>query len=365
MEGLVLDPDFWSGRRVLVTGHTGFKGTWLSLWLADMGADVLGIALKPATVPNLFDLVRIEPRIRSFLVDVNDRPAIEEIFSEHRPEIVMHLAAQSLVRLSYRQPVETFTTNVVGVVTLLDVVRATPGVRAVVVVTSDKCYENMEWDWGYREADVLGGRDPYSASKGCAEIAAAAMRKSFFAPHRLNGHPARIATVRAGNVVGGGDWAEDRLVPDIVRGCFGPEGTVMLRNPDSVRPWQHVLEPLCGYLEIAEKLVTAPEGFDQGWNLGPEPSDDRSVLEVARSMIAALGRGQIVRAQAADIRHEARILRLDCAKAKMHLNWRPQLRFDSTIDMTSRWYKAWYEGEDMTEFTRSQIAAYMQLIRSS
>lgn len=346
---------------MLVTGHTGFKGAWLSLWLADMGADVVGIALKPTTSPNLFGLVGIEQLVRSFFVDINDRPAVEQICSEHRPEIVLHLAAQSLVRLSYQQPIETFATNVVGVVTLLDVVRLTPGVRAVVVVTSDKCYENKEWVWGYREDDGLGGRDPYSASKGCAEIAAAAMRKSFFAPYAREGHPARIATVRAGNVVGGGDWAEDRLVPDIVRGCFGPEGTVILRNPDSVRPWQHVLEPLCGYLEIAERLATAPEGTDQGWNLGPDPDDDRSVCEVAKSMIAALGCGRILRSQAPDARHEARILRLDCTKAKMYLNWKPRLRFNSTIDMTSSWYKAWRNGEDMTEFTRSQIRDYKRL----
>jgi CDP-glucose 4,6-dehydratase len=325
-----------------------------------MGADVVGVALKPATTPNLFELIAIQQHVRSFFIDINDRPVLERIFAERRPEIVLHLAAQSLVRSSYQRPIETFATNVVGVVTLLDVVRLTPGVRAVVVITSDKCYENREWIWGYRENDALGGRDPYSASKGCAELATKAMRKSFFAPYVPEGHPARIATVRAGNVIGGGDWAEDRLVPDIVRGCFGPQETVTLRNPDSVRPWQHVLEPLSGYLEIAERLATAPEGIDEAWNLGPEPSDDRSVCDVAEAMIAALGCGRVVQAPA-NHRHEAQLLRLDCAKAKMYLNWRPRLRFNSAIDMTSSWYKAWHNGEDMIDFTRSQIANYTQL----
>ena len=261
-----LNDDFWRGRRVLITGHTGFKGAWLALWLADMGANVVGVALKPASTPNLFEAIAIEQYVRTFFVDINNRSELIAIFSEHRPEIVLHLAAQSLVRFSYQQPIETFATNVVGVVTLLDVVRLTPSVRSVVVVTSDKCYENEEWLWGYRENDMLGGHDPYSASKGCAEIATAAMRKSFFVPVAPNGHPARIATVRAGNVVGGGDWADDRLVPDIIRGCFGSNGEVILRNPNSVRPWQHVLEPLCGYLEIAQRLATTPDGIDEGWN---------------------------------------------------------------------------------------------------
>jgi CDP-glucose 4,6-dehydratase len=326
-----------------------------------MGADVVGIALKPNTIPNLFEELTVENLVRSFLVDINDRSAADKIITEHRPEIVLHLAAQSLVRVSYQQPIETFLTNVLGVVTLLDIVRHLPTVRAVVVVTSDKCYENREWSWGYRENDAMGGRDPYSASKGCQEIATAAMRKSFFSPYAVNGHPARIATARAGNVIGGGDWAEDRLVPDIVRGCFGVDRKVTLRSPNSVRPWQHVLEPLCGYLEIAERLVMAPEGVDEAWNLGPDANDDRSVSELAEAMIAALGSGSIVHTSS-DERHEAKLLRLDCTKAKMHLDWKPRLRFNNTIDMTSRWYSAWRNGEDMAEFTRSQIADYTHLI---
>ena len=362
MQKLVPSANFWRGRRVLVTGHTGFKGAWLSLWLADMGADVVGVALEPATTPNMFQITAVEHRIRSIFIDINDRPALERIFGEHRPEIVLHLAAQSLVRLSYQRPIETFTTNIVGVVTLLDVVRLTPSVRAVVVVTSDKCYENREWIWAYRENDALGGHDPYSASKGCAEIAVASMRKSYFAPYVSEGHRARIATVRAGNVVGGGDWAEDRLVPDIVRGCFAADEAVILRNPNSIRPWQHVLEPLCGYLEIAQRLTTAPDGIDEGWNLGPEQDDDCSVGDVAEAMIAALGCGRIVRERGQREPHEARLLRLDCTKAKTHLTWKPRLRFKDAIDMTSSWYRAWHDRKDMKEFTASQIANYVRLI---
>ena len=313
---------------------------------------------------NLFELIAIDRRVRSHFADINDRTKLESLVSQFRPELVFHLAAQSLVRYSYQHPIETFATNVVGTATLLDIVRSTPGVRSVVVVTSDKCYENREWTRGYREGDALGGHDPYSASKGCQEIAAAAMRRSFFAPYAANGHPARIATVRAGNVIGGGDWAEDRLIPDIVRGCLGAGTKVTLRNPNSVRPWQHVLEPLAGYLEIAQRLATAPDGVDEAWNLGPEPDDDRAVIDVAQAMIAALGRGRVISAPSNE-RHEAKLLRLDCTKAKAHLHWKPRLRFKQAIDMTATWYQAWRDGKDMVELTRSQIADYTQLASAS
>ncbi|WP_247658283.1 CDP-glucose 4,6-dehydratase [Aquabacter sp. L1I39] len=359
LEGVgVMVPGFWRGRRVLVTGHTGFKGAWLAAWLARMGAEVTGYAHAPAGEPNLFALCRLETRIRSVIGDINDRPRLAQAMADARPDIVLHLAAQSLVRPSYEDPIGTFATNVTGVVTLLDVVRRTPGIASVVVVTSDKCYDNREWVWGYREADRLGGRDPYSASKGCAEIAAQSMQRSFFKPFTPQGHSARIATVRAGNVIGGGDWSADRLVPDIVRGCLGPEGVVRLRNPQSVRPWQHVLEPLGAYLILAERLATAPDGVDEAWNIGPDPGDDRPVREVAQAMAQALGAGRIDIETQPHAPHEARLLRLDCAKAKSQLGWHPRLRFADAIRLTADWYAAWHRGADMEAMTHAQIDAY-------
>jgi CDP-glucose 4,6-dehydratase len=361
-----MSPHFWSARRVLVTGHTGFKGSWLSLWLARMGAEVTGYALPPVSTPSLHELSGVDGRIHSVIGDINDRAALEQTFADARPEVVLHLAAQALVRDSYQDPVATFAANVTGVATLLDVVRGAPQVGAVVVVTSDKCYENNEWVWGYRESDHLGGRDPYSASKGCAEIATRSMQRSFFAPYARNGHPARIATVRAGNVIGGGDWSADRLVPDIVRGCLGADGVVTLRSPAAVRPWQHVLEPLGAYLMIAERLMVAPNGADEAWNIGPDPGDDRAVLEVARAMVAALGVGRIaIAGDTAANPHEARLLRLDCSKARTALGWQPLLRFEDSVRLTAEWYAAWRRGDDMRAFTERQIDLYAERQRET
>lgn len=358
LEGVVVSEEFWRGRRVFVTGHTGFKGAWLSLWLAEMGAVVTGYALAPRSHPNLFDLAKISDTISSVIADINDQPALDKALAESRPEIVFHLAAQALVRESYDNPIQTFAANVGGVVTLLDSIRPVPSVRGVIIVTSDKCYDNQEWIWGYRENDRLGGRDPYSASKGCAEIAARSMQMSFFAPFAPGGHAARIATVRAGNVIGGGDWSDDRLVPDIVRGCLGTKGEVRLRSPSAVRPWQHVLDPLGVYLDIAERLATAPDGIDEAWNIGPEHGDDRPVLKVAEAMVAALGTGKVVCEEAFNGPHEANLLRLDCEKAKTKLGWRPKLKFDQSIKFTADWYAAWKQGDDMMNFTRAQIATF-------
>jgi CDP-glucose 4,6-dehydratase len=348
---------FWVGRRVVITGQTGFKGAWLAFWLAELGAEVSGLALPPNTTTNLHDVLDLPARGRFVHADINDRAALETLIQSARPEVVIHMAAQALVRRSYAAPIETFAANVVGVVTLLDVVRRCPDTRAVVIVTSDKAYENLNWPWGYRETDALGGHDPYSASKACAEIAAASMRRGFFHP---GGHPARIATARAGNVIGGGDWAEDRLVPDIVRGCLSPEGVVRLRNPDAVRPWQHVLEPLSAYLMLAERLCTASDGFDEAWNIGPDASENRPVRAVAEAMVAALRRGRIELASEAHAPHEAHTLALDCAKARARLDWRPRLDFAATIALTATWYSAWARGEAMASLTSAQIATFME-----
>ncbi len=350
---------FWKGRRVLITGHTGFKGAWLAAWLHRLGAEVNGYAHEPETWPNLWSLLGLHD-VRSEIGDLNDRAALQAVLSEARPEVIFHLAAQSLVRRSYRKPVETFATNVLGVVTLLDLVRQTNGVRCTVVATSDKAYENVGQIWGYRETDPMGGHDPYSASKGAAEIATAAMRRSYFAPYATGGHPARIGAVRAGNVIGGGDWAEDRLVPDIVRACLGPEGTVTIRSPGAVRPWQHVLEPLRGYMMAAERLCseTEPQPADQSWNFGPDRSDERPVSGVAEALIRAIGKGAIHVDPAAATVHEANLLTLDATKARVELGWKPALRFEDCIAMTAGWYGEWAAGADAADLCARQIGEY-------
>ncbi len=360
MEGLAIDPGFWAGRKVLVTGHTGFKGSWLCAWLHRLGARLEGVALSPQSAPNMFELLALAQDMRSHLFDINDRAKLANVLRAYQPEIVFHMAAQSLVRYSYCEPIETFMTNVVGTVTLLDVIRTIPSVTAVVVVTSDKCYENQEWVWGYRESDRLGGHDPYSASKGCTEIAAQSMQKSFFAPFANEGHGAKIATARAGNVIGGGDWADDRLIPDIVRGCLGASGAIHLRNPAAIRPWQHVLEPLRGYMRLAEALTNGTDGADTAWNFGPEPRDEQSVQYVAETMISALGKGRVTMdASDGNAPHEAGRLRLDCAKAKERLGWQPLLSLDQAVRLTADWYVAWSRGDDLRALTNRQINAHM------
>lgn len=355
LEGLDVTPAFWEGKRVLVTGHTGFKGAWLCAWLHQLGAEVTGLALAPATTPNLWALMDLP--LRSIIGDINDPAIVASAFEAANPEIVIHLAAQALVRHSYSDPAESFATNVVGTVNVLNTVRNSDA-RAVVCATSDKCYDNVEQIWGYRETDPMGGRDPYSASKGAAEIAIASMRHSFFAPYASGGHTARIGAVRAGNVIGGGDWAEDRLIPDIVRGCLGPQGAVTLRAPNSVRPWQHVLEPLRGYLSLAEALSNNVQRADSGWNFGPDREDERPVLGVAEALVAALGTGRIDIAENGADLHEARMLRLDCTKARVELGWVPLLSFSDCVAMTADWYGAWSRGENALKLCKSQIDSY-------
>lgn len=364
VEMLAVNAEYWYGRRVLVTGHTGFKGSWLTFWLAGMGAKVIGIGLPPSSEPNLYNLLGLADRCHSTIGDINQPGLLAESIARFEPEVIIHMAAQALVRASYADPVGTYETNVMGVVRLLDAARLSPSLRSIVIVTSDKCYENREQIWGYRENDAMGGHDPYSSSKGAAEIAAQSMQKSFFQPFVAAGHPARIATVRAGNVIGGGDWSSDRLVPDIVRGLLGPTGVVHLRNPKAIRPWQHVLEPLAAYLRIAELLDTATpstSAVDEAWNIGPDSSDTRAVVEVAEAMVAALGKGQLILGTNAGEPHEATLLTLDCTKARTRLGWRPRLIFEDCMRWTADWYAAWHRGQDMAEFTHGQITQFDEL----
>jgi CDP-glucose 4,6-dehydratase len=332
-----ISENFWSGRRVLLTGHTGFKGAWLSLWLCSLGAKVCGYALSPATTPSLFQWAEIDRIVDSHLADIRDLERLKEVMEAARPEVVFHLAAQALVRHSYDVPVETFATNVMGTVNLLEAVRQVGGVRAVVIVTSDKCYENNEWLWGYREPERMGGHDPYSASKGCAEIVTAAYRRSFFGAAGAEGSTA-VASARAGNVIGGGDWAADRLVPDIMR-AFTAGQPAAIRNPAAVRPWQHVLEPLSGYLLLAKRLATEGPRYAEGWNFGPTAEGEVSVGDVARMLANQWGSGTVTLAEAPHGPHEAHFLKLDSSKARARLGWKPRLPLVDALKLTVEWYR--------------------------
>lgn len=334
----MIDSNFWKGRSVFLTGHTGFKGSWLALWLQMLGAKVTGLALDPPSTPSLFEQANVSDGMRSIRADIRDERAVADALATAEAEVVLHLAAQSLVRRSYANPVETYSTNVVGTACVLEAVRRTKGVRAVVVVTSDKCYENREWVWGYRESDVLGGHDPYSSSKACTELVASAYRDSYFHPSAFAEHGVAIASARAGNVIGGGDWAEDRLLPDLVRG-FSKGERVSIRNPMAIRPWQHVLEPLAGYLELAERLCVHGSAFGEAWNFGPTDSDARSVAWVADYVASAWGGAAEWRQDPGAHPHEARTLLLDCTKAVTRLSWRPRWAVTEALDHTLAWYR--------------------------
>ncbi|HZW24574.1 MAG TPA: CDP-glucose 4,6-dehydratase [Gallionella sp.] len=357
MEGLavscVIDPGFWCGKRVLLTGHTGFKGGWLSLWLQDMGAELVGYSLAPPSSPSLFEVARVGSGMTSLTGDVRDLADLQAVFSRYRPEIVIHMAAQSLVRHSYREPVETYGTNVMGTVHVLEAARATPEVRALVNVTSDKCYENHEWSWGYRENEAMGGFDPYSSSKGCAELVTAAYRRSFF------GQGPALASARAGNVIGGGDWAEDRLIPDMVRAVA--EGRpVAIRNPHAIRPWQHVLEPLAGYLLLAQRLYGEGQAYAEGWNFGPADDDAQPVQWIVERYTRLWGEDASWETGRGEHPHEAHYLKLDCSKARTRLDWRARWRLEQALEKIVAWHKAHRQGRDMREFTLEQIAEYQE-----
>ncbi len=354
---------FWNNRSVLLTGHTGFKGSWMSLWLQSLGAKLTGYALAPQTNPSMFDAVDAAKGMDHRIADIRDRQAMLDAVQAAQPEVVIHMAAQPLVRLSYDEPVETFDTNVMGTVNLLDACRQCPSVRSVVVVTTDKCYENREWIWGYREDEAMGGHDPYSASKGCAELVTSAYRRSFF--QRGDGmHPARLATARAGNVIGGGDWALDRLIPDMVQ-AFSRGDEVVIRSPHAIRPWQHVLEPLGAYLLLAEKLHAGTDDFAEAFNIGPNQSDAQPVSWIVDRMTASWSDSASWRLDDQVQPHEATSLHLDISKAMARLNWKPTLDLAQAIDWLVAWYRAFYEGStDMRELTLSQISQFMNGIES-
>jgi len=347
-----MNPDFWRGKRVFITGHTGFKGGWLSLWLQSMDAEVHGYALNPPTETNLFTVAEVGKGMASSkIADIRDAEKLRDAMQAARPEIVFHLAAQPLVRYSYAQPAETYEVNVMGTVRLLDAVRATPGVKAVVNVTTDKCYENREWVWGYRENEAMGGFDPYSSSKGCAELVTTAYRRSFLEQAGI-----AMASARAGNVIGGGDWAADRLIPDFLRAMDAGE-TLKIRSPQSTRPWQHVLEPLSGYLMLAERLCIEGMPFAEAWNFGPSDEDARPVRWIVERL-AEMQRDVKWQCDETPQPHEAHYLKLDSSKAHNLLNWEPRWRLQAALQKTLEWHQAWRNGEDMHAMTLSQIDQY-------
>jgi len=349
--------DFWAGKKVFLTGHTGFKGAWLALWLHRLGAEVHGFAIDPASVDGIFHAARVSGVLAGDTrADLRDLPALEQAMAKARPDIVLHLAAQALVRVSYREPLLTFASNVMGTANLLEAARRIAGIKAILVVTTDKCYENKEWPYPYRETDALGGHDPYAASKACAELVAASYRASFFSALDA---PA-VATARAGNVIGGGDWAEDRLVPDCIR-AFMQGRSVELRYPEAVRPWQHVLEPLSGYLMLAEALCgEASAEFRAGWNFGPDASGDATVGEIARHVAASWGGGTVVVPPIQNRPHETGVLRLDISMARSKLRWKPRWSIARSLEETVAWYKAWHAGKDMHAHTVAQINAFSE-----
>lgn len=342
--------DFWTGKRVFITGHTGFKGSWLSIWLASLGANVKGYSLSPPTKTNLFEEARVYEYLQSEINDIRDRDKLKKSIESFQPDVVFHLAAQPLVRYSYNNPIETFETNVIGSVNLLEAVRTCKSVRALVNITTDKCYDNREWVWGYREDDPLGGYDPYSSSKACSELVTAAYRQSFF----YDADSAGIASARAGNVIGGGDWAEDRLVPDILR-SFEGKSALEIRNPNSIRPWQHVLEPISGYMKLAESLWTDKERFSGAWNFGPNYRDARSVTDIVKIISKHWGSGIEISANNAGNPHEANVLKLDIAKSLTYLGWEPKWTLEIALEKVVEWHRSWLNDEDVRLMCLKQI----------
>jgi CDP-glucose 4,6-dehydratase len=353
-----VDPAFWDGRRVFLTGHTGFKGSWLSLWLQRLGAELTGFALAPPTRPSLFEEAGVAAGMASRIGDVRDAAALDAALAAARPEVVIHMAAQPLVRASYDDPVGTYATNVMGTVHLLDAVRRAPSVRAVCVVTTDKCYENREWPWGYRETEPMGGFDPYSNSKGCAELVTSAYRRSFFG----SGSAVAVASARAGNVIGGGDWAVDRLIPDILAAVVRGEA-VAIRSPDAVRPWQHVLEPLSGYLALCQALCERPDVAADAWNFGPRDEDARPVAWIVERLCALWGGDARWQRDTREQPHEAHYLKLDISKARALLGWQPRWSLGDALDAIVAWQRAWLARADMHAYCLAEIDRFAAAAR--
>lgn len=348
----MIEQSFWQGKRVYLTGHTGFKGSWLSLWLHSLGAIVKGYALSPPTTPSLFEQANIAACMESEIGDIRHLEQLTASMVGFNPDILIHMAAQPLVRLSYKEPIETYEINVMGTAKVLEATRQCPNLKAIISVTTDKCYENREWVWGYREDEPMGGHDPYSSSKGCAELVTSAYRRSFMQEKGVG-----LASVRAGNVIGGGDWAEDRLIPDILR-AFESQQAVVIRNPLSTRPWQHVLEPLSGYLVLAQKLYQAPANYAEGWNFGPDEGDARPVEWILNQMVTQWsGASWVLDEQAHP--HEAGYLKLDISKAKARLGWHPLWRLDTTLGKIIHWHQAWLAQHVMQAVCLNEINEYM------
>jgi len=350
----MLNQSFWNNKRVFLTGHTGFKGSWLSLWLTSMGANVKGYALEPATSPSLFEVAHVAEQVDSEIGDIRNLHQLRTSMVEFNPDVLIHMAAQPLVRRSYKEPVETYDVNVLGTVKVLEAARSCSNLKSIVSVTTDKCYENKAWLWGYREDEAMGGYDPYSSSKGCAELVTSAYRRSFMQEQGIG-----LASARAGNVIGGGDWSEDRLIPDILH-AFEKREPVVIRNPKSTRPWQHVLEPLSGYLMLAEKLYEQPDTYAEGWNFGPHDDDAKPVGWILDHMVRMWGDGASWNIDKGSHPHEANFLKLDISKAKARLHWQPSRQLEDTLKRIVAWHQAWLKDEDMQVVCLKEIDEYMR-----
>ncbi len=362
LEGMVTNKLFWKNKKVLVTGHTGFKGSWMSLWLQRCGSQVTGYALSPCIKQNLFEDANVSEKMNSIFGDIRDLETLQSVLQKYKPEIIFHMAAQSLVRYSYNHPVETFASNIMGTVNVLEAVRHTDSVRVVVIITSDKCYENREWVWGYREIDPMGGYDPYSSSKGCAELVTSSYRNSYFSPEKFDLHRVAVATTRAGNVIGGGDWSEDRLVPDIMR-AFLNGRSVVIRYPNAKRPWQHVLEPLSGYADLAENLWHDGSFFSQAWNFGPNDEDMKPVSWIVEYLVKLWGEGARWRVDEGNHPHEAHYLKLDCSKARTLLGWKPRLSLSTALEWTCEFYKRYHNRDNVHSIINDQISCYEDMVK--